>query len=80
MKLLTEDQFRAQLRGLTDGELARTADLVRYEIERRDVCEHGVRSIDYCEPCNREYKRSAAEHERELSRDLNTEGPPPSDR
>jgi hypothetical protein len=28
-----------------------------------DVCEHGVQEGVYCEPCNKEYKRAAAEHE-----------------
>ncbi len=26
------------------------------------VCEHGVKEGDYCEPCNREYKRSQKEN------------------
>lgn len=28
-----------------------------------DVCEHGVQDGDWCEPCNKEYKRAAVENE-----------------
>ena len=28
-------------------------------------CEHGVEDGEYCEPCNREYKRAAAEFQNE---------------
>lgn len=30
-----------------------------------DVCEHGVQDGDWCEPCNKEYKRAAVENESE---------------
>jgi hypothetical protein len=29
---------------------------------RRPRCEHGVPEGDWCEPCNKEYKRAAREH------------------
>jgi len=29
----------------------------------QDVCEHGILAGEWCEPCNREYKRAAAECE-----------------
>ena len=56
-KLLTEDQFKAQLRMLTDDELARVADLIRFEMDRRDVCEHGIRTGNWCEACNAKYRK-----------------------
>ena len=61
--MLREDQFCEQIRNLSDAELVRLVNLVRYEQERRDVCEHGIRSSDYCEPCNCEYKRALAASE-----------------
>jgi hypothetical protein len=32
------------------------------ELKGRDICEHGVCSGDWCEPCTREYKRAREEH------------------
>ena len=37
-------------------------NLIDRELERRDVCEHGVRTGEWCEECNREYKRARKEN------------------
>ena len=30
--------------------------------KKRPHCEHGITEGDWCEPCNKEYKRAAKEH------------------
>lgn len=50
---------------LTNDELVWLADQIAAERQRRDICEHGVTTGDWCPTCNREYKRAAAAHERE---------------
>ncbi|MGP0062563.1 MAG: hypothetical protein ACLQGP_03030 [Isosphaeraceae bacterium] len=45
-------------RDLSTEALIRVRDAAAAELVRRDVCEHGVQSSEYCRPCNLEYKRA----------------------
>lgn len=46
---------------LTRDDLVEVEDAIRKFREADDICEHGVKDGDYCEPCNRAYKDAAAD-------------------
>ncbi len=50
------------LGSLTPSQLALAEHQIAAERLRRDICEHGISTGDWCEPCNREYKRTRAEY------------------
>jgi len=51
-------QAAIDLAPLTPESLIALRDQIENELASRDICEHGVKAGDYCEPCNRAYKRS----------------------
>lgn len=50
---------------MTEAELVETLNLVHIELARRDVCEHGITSDVYCDPCSVERKKALAEADRD---------------
>ena len=52
---------RQLLRSLSSHVLREIRDSIEAELQRRDVCEHGVRTGDWCEPCAAEYRRALVE-------------------
>jgi hypothetical protein len=46
-----------ECRGMSHGEIRSGV----FSADGREVCEHGIREGDWCEPCNKEYKRAARE-------------------
>ena len=54
-------QHEANLRGIQQAD-DMLAQLAKPQAER---CEHGIADGEYCEPCNREYKRAAVENAKE---------------
>jgi hypothetical protein len=60
------DRWKPWLGRLPTEALIQVRDDAIAELRLRDVCEHDVQDGDYCEPCNREYKRASEAYEKEI--------------
>lgn len=56
------DAVLAWIAEQSSGVIGNIQDAIRERRIALDVCEHGLADTEYCEPCNREYKRARAEH------------------
>jgi hypothetical protein len=61
VKPTQKQEWSFTLGHMTDEALMELAELIEVEWVKRDVCQHGITSGEYCEPCNKEYKRAAIE-------------------
>ena len=59
---ISQHDFIELLKRLPASQLTWLETQIAMERERRDICEHGVLAGEYCELCNREYKRAIDSH------------------
>ena len=55
--------WRVEFRNATTEDLVTLRDMIEVEFQNRDLCEHGIRSGDWCRLCNSEMHKARREHQ-----------------
>lgn len=61
------DGERYVLEEFSDEQLARLRESLEAEMSRRDICEHGIRTGDFCAACRGEYESARRLYESRYS-------------